>query len=121
MSSFGSTTEDIDGVPKALDRGPPEEDWKTAAELRGAMQDVSKAKLTMGEIATVKGLQEEMAMVKHQMDQLMENNNRLVSLISTLQAQFQQFQTQRAIELQSWLAKNGGSTTPEDLAGGINS
>lgn len=117
MSTFGSTTEDIDGVPMEIDRGPPEEDWKTPAELRGAMQDVAKAKLTMGEVATVKGLQEEMAMVKHQMHELQEANNRLVNKLSTLEGQFAQFQKQRAIELQSWLA-NGGSTTPEDMIGG---
>ena len=119
MSTFGSTTEDIDGVPKG-DRGPAHEDWKSEAELRGAMQDVAKAKLTMGEIATVKGLQQEMALVKHQMSELMEANNRLVNMITTLQNQFQQFQQQRAIELQSWLAK-GGSTTPEDMTDGAKS
>lgn len=118
MSTFGSTTEDIDGVP--IDRGPPEEMAMTEAELRGAMQNINKAKLTMGEIATVKGLQEEIKFMKHQMDELLENNNRLVNLISTLQGQFQQFQQQRAIELQSWLA-NGGSTTPEDMNGGSKS
>lgn len=117
MSSFGSTTEDIDGVPLDIERGPVEEDWKTAAELRGAMQDVAKAKATMGELATVNGLQAEMKMLKFQMDDLMENNNRLVNLISTLQGRFDQYQKQRAIELQSWLA-TGGSTTPEDMTDG---
>lgn len=117
MTTFGSTEEDIDGVPMDLERGPPHEDWKSAAELRGAMQDVAKAKLSIGEVATVKGLQQEMAMVKHQMDELMEANNRLVNMVSTLQNRFQQYETQRAIELQSWLAK-GGSTTPEDMIGG---
>jgi hypothetical protein len=112
MTGFGSTTEDQDGVPKGIDRGPPEEDWKTPAELRGAMQDVAQAKLTMGELATVKGIQAEMKMMKQQMDDLMENNNRLVGLISTLQGQFQQYEKQRAIELTSWIAGRG--TTPED-------
>lgn len=117
MSTFGSTTEDIDGVPMDIDRGPPEEDWKSPAELRGAMRDIASAKATMGEIATIKGLQEEMKMLKFQMDELMENNNRLVNLISTLQGRFDQYQQQRAIELQSWLA-NGGPTTPEDVMDG---
>lgn len=113
MSSFGSTTEDIDGVPMDIDRGPPGEDWKSVAELRGTMQDIANAKISIGERATVKGIQTEMQVMKSQMDDLMENNNRLVSLISTLQARFDQYEKQRAIELQSWLA-NGGSTTPED-------
>ena len=76
MTTFGSTTEDIDGVP--IDRGPPEEDRKTEAELRGAMRDIASAKASMGEIATVKGIQEQMAFMQEQMDKLMEQNNRLV-------------------------------------------
>ena len=55
MSTFGSTTEDADGVPigkgDGIDRGPPSEDRRTEAELRGAMRDISKAKMTKGEVA----------------------------------------------------------------------
>lgn len=115
MSTFGSTTEDIDGVP--VDRGPPEEKRMTEAELRGAMKSVAKAKATMGEIATIKGLMEEMAILKDLVANMTEQHNRLIGMVSTMRNQFTQFEKQRAIELQSWLA-NGGSTTPEDMLDG---
>lgn len=120
MSTFGSTTEDIDGVPLDIDRGPPDEDWKTPAELRGAMQDVAKAKMTIGEVATVRGLMEEMKVLRSLVDDVCEQNNRLIGLYQTLQGEFDQYKKQRAIELQSWLA-NGGSTTPEDVMDGPES
>ena len=114
MTGFGSTTEDQDGVPKDIDRGPPEEDWKTPAELRGAMQDVAKAKLTMGEIATVRGIEARMKVLETMVDDMSDQHNRIIGMIQTLTGRFDQYQKQRAIELNSWLAKNGGSTTPED-------
>lgn len=113
MSTFGSTTEN-EGVP--IDRGPPEEMRMTENELRGAMKDVAKAKMTMGEQATVKGLMAEMKVLRSLVDDVCEQNNRLIGLYQTLQGEFEQYRKQRAIELQSWLA-NGGSTTPEDLDG----
>jgi hypothetical protein len=116
MSTFGSTTEDLDGVPKDYDRGPPEEDRKTEAELRGAMQDINKAKLSMGEIATVQGIAAEMKVLRSLVDDISEQNNKLVALYSTMRGEFDQYKQQRVIELQSWLA-NGGSTTPEDIDG----
>ena len=111
---FGSTTEDHDGVPKTIDRGPPEEDRKTEAELRGTMQDISKAKMSMGEIATLKGIQEEMAVHKTMMDDMLIQHNKVLGMIQTLRGEFDQFKQQWNIERQSWLAKRGGSTTPED-------
>lgn len=113
MSTFGSTTEDLDGVPKKIDRGPPEEDRRTEAELRGAMQDVHKAKLTMGELATVQGISEENKMLRSMMDDLCAQNERLIGMFQTLKNELDDFRKQWNIERQSWLAK-GGSTTPED-------
>lgn len=113
---IGSTTEDIDGVPKDYDRGPPEENRMTEAELRGTMKDISKAKATMGEIATIQGISEEMKVLRALVDDCMEQNNKVIGLIGTLRAEFEQYRKQRAIELQSWLA-NGGSTTLEDIDG----
>lgn len=109
--SIGSTTEDIDGVP--IDRGPPEEMRMTEAELRGAMQDISKAKMTMGEQATLLGAMEEMKVLRNLVDQVCEQNNALVGMIGTLRGELEQFKQQWNIERMSWLAK-GGSTTPED-------
>jgi len=114
MTTFGSTTEDHDGVP--INRGPPEEDRKTEAELRGQMKDIAKAKATMGELATFESMREEMAVLKSLVDDAMEQNNKLVALYSTMRGEFDQYKQQRVIELQSWLA-NGGSTTPEDNDG----
>ena len=113
---IGSTTEDHDGVPKDIDRGPPEEDRLTPAELRGQMRDIAAAKSSMGELATFKGLQAEMKVLRNLVDDAMEQNNKLVGLYSTLRAEFDQYRKQRAVELQSWLA-SGGSTTPEDVDG----
>lgn len=116
MSTFGSTTEDADGVPIGkgdIDRGPPEEDRRTEAELRGAMQDISKAKLTMGEVATVQGIHEENLVLKAMMDDLTEQHNKMIGMIGTMRNELEQFKSQWNIERQSWLA-TGGSTTPED-------
>jgi hypothetical protein len=112
MSTFGSTTEDIDGVP--IDRGPPEEMRMTEAELRGAMQDVAKAKKTMGELSTVEGIAAENKMMRSMMDDLCEQNNRLLGLYQTVRNELDTFTKQWNIERQSWIARNGGSTTPED-------
>lgn len=114
MTTFGSTTEDQDGVP--INRGPPEEDRKTEAELRGQMQDIAKAKASMGELASFESMRTEMAVLKSLVDDAMEQNNKLVALYSTMRGEFDQYKQQRVIELQSWLA-NGGSTTPEDNDG----
>ena len=108
--SFGSTSEDVDGVPK--DRGPPEEDRKTEAELRGQMRDIAKARATMGELATVRGVAEQIKVLQSMVDDMAGQHNKVISLYSTLRAEFDQFKAQRAIELNSWIA--GGSTTPED-------
>lgn len=78
------------------------------------MQDISKAKLSMGEIATVRGIAEEMKVLKSMVDDMTAQHNRVIGMIGTLRNEFTQYQQQRAIELQSWIAKNGGSTTPED-------
>lgn len=112
MSSFGSTTEDLDGAP--IDRGPPEEDRRTMAELRGAMRDIASAQKSLGKTATVKGLATEVEVIKQQLEMTHEQMRRVIGLYGTLQEQFRQFQAQRVIELQSWIGKNGGSTTPED-------
>ena len=114
MSTFGSTTEDHDGVPReAIDRGPAEEMRMTEAELRGTMRDIHKAKLSVGEIATVKGLMAEMKVLRDMVDTLTEQHNRTIGLYQNLKAELAQFRQQWNIERQSWLAK-GGSTTPED-------
>jgi hypothetical protein len=111
MSTFGSTTEDQDGVP--IDRGPPEEMRMTEAELRGAMRDIHKAKSTMGELATIEGISAENKMLRSMMDDLSEQNDRIIGLYTTLKAELATFRAQWNIERQSWLA-SGGSTTPED-------
>lgn len=115
MTTFGSTTEDIDGVP--IDRGPPEENRMTEAELRNSMRTIASAKATMGELATIEGLKAEMVVLREMVDTMTEQHNKMIGLVQTMQSQFTQFQQQRAIELQSWLA-TGGSTTPEDVLDG---
>lgn len=110
---IGSTTEDHDGVPKDIDRGPPSEDRRTPAELRGDMKMIADAKKSMGEIATIKGLMQEMKLLRAMLDDALEQHNKLINLYATMRGEFDQYKQQRATELQSWLA-TGGSTTPED-------
>ncbi len=89
-------------------------DLKTLDELRGAMKDMHKAKLSLNEKATVEGVLTQIDVLRQQMEMQAEQMNRLIGMYTTLRDQFDQFQKQRVIELQSWLA-TGGSTTPEDM------
>jgi hypothetical protein len=122
MTTFGSTTEDADGVPigqgdphkvTPIDRGPPEEMRMTEAELRGDMRLIADAKKSMGELATIEGVTAEMKMLRSMMDDLCEQNERLIGMYQTLKGELDSFKQQWNIERQSWL-RNGGSTTPED-------
>ena len=123
MSTFGSTTEDIDGVPKGegdphdkkpIDRGPPEEMRMTEAELRGDMRAIADARHSMGEVATIQGIHEENVVLKSMLDDLTQQHEHLINLYQTLRGELDQFRQQWNIERQSWIAKRGGSTTPED-------
>jgi len=89
-------------------------DLKTLDEMRGAMKDLHKAKLSLNEKATVEGVMVQIDVLRQQMEMQGEQMNRLIGMYTTLKNQFDQYQAQRVIELQSWLA-NGGSTTPEDM------
>jgi hypothetical protein len=91
-------------------------DLKTLDELRGAMKDLHKAKLSLNEKATVEGCMVELDVMKQRFEMQGEQINRLIGMYSTLRGEFDQYQKQRVIELQSWLA-TGGSTTPEDADG----
>ncbi len=95
-----------------------DEDLKTLDELRGVMKDIDKAKLSMGEKATVQGVATEIEVLKQQLEMTHEQMRRLIGMYSNLTNEFQQFKTQRVTELQSWVA--GGSTTPEDCDGVID-
>ena len=48
------------------------------------------------------------------MDDLTEQHNKMIGMIGTMRNELEQFKSQWNIERQSWLAKRGGSTTPED-------
>ena len=78
------------------------------------MKDIHKAKLSLNEKATVQGCMVELDVMKQRFVLQGEQINRLIGMYATLRNEFDQFQKQRVIELQSWLA-NGGSTTPEDM------
>jgi hypothetical protein len=93
-----------------------DEDLKTLDEMRGAMKDLDKARLSLNEKATVQGVMVELDVMKQRFEMQGEQINRLIGMYATLRGEFDQFQRQRVIELQSWLAK-GGSTTPEDIDG----
>jgi hypothetical protein len=85
----------------------PDEDLKT----------LHKAKLSLNEKATVQGVMTELDVMKQRFEMQGQQINRLIGMYATLRGEFDQFQRQRVIELQSWLA-NGGSTTPEDNTDG---
>lgn len=88
-------------------------DLKSLDELRGAMKDLHKAKLSLNEKATVEGVATEIQVLKQQLEMTHEQLRRLIGMYATLQNRFDTFETQRHIELQSWVAN--GSTSPEDM------
>lgn len=87
-------------------------DLKSMDEMRGAMKDLHKAKLSLNERATVEGVQTEITILKQQLEMTHEQMRRLIGMYATLRSEFDQIKQQRIIELNSWVA--GGSTTPED-------
>jgi len=89
-----------------------DEDVKTLDELRGVMKDIDKAKLSMGEKATVQGVATEIEVMKQQNQMTHEQMRRLIGMYQTLAAEFKQFKEQRIKELN--FRVGGGSTTPED-------
>ena len=92
-----------------------DEDLRTPEQLRGDMKRIADAALTNSERASVQGVVTEMEVLKLRMAELGEQIQATFNLIITIQGQFQQFQQQRVIELQS---RGGGSTTPEDTEDG---
>lgn len=90
-------------------------DLKTVEELRGAMKDLHKAKLSLNEKATVEGCMTEMDVMRQKMEMLHEQMRRLIGMYKTISDEFTQFRNQRIKELN--VRVNGGSTTPEDLDG----
>lgn len=93
-------------------------DLKTLDELRGAMKDMHKAKLSLNQKATVEGCLVEVAVVKQQLEMTHEQIRRLIGMYQTLASEFEQYRQQRIKELN--VRVNGGSTTPEDYSGDIN-
>lgn len=88
-------------------------DLKSPDELRGAMKDIIKAKMSLTEKATVEGVMTEIQVLKQQLEMTHEQMRSLIAIYGTLKAQFDQFQAQRLLELN--VRVNGGSTTPEDM------
>ena len=93
-------------------------DLKTVEELRGAWQDMHKAKLSLNQKATVEGCLAEVAVVKQQIAMTGEQLRRLIGMYQTLANEFQQYREQRVKELNVRI--NGGSTTPEDCDGPVD-
>lgn len=90
-----------------------DEDLKSPDELRGAMKQIADAKKTMGQLATIQGVQTEIQVLKQQLEMTHEQMRSLIAIYQTLRDQFDQFQAQRLLELN--VRVNGGSTTPEDM------
>lgn len=86
MSTFGSTENDEDPIPK--------EEFEALLKSR--------------EKATVQGVLLEMDILKQKMENCYEKLDRMTKLYMTLDQAFRQFQQQRAIELQA--AVNFGPT-----------
>ena len=72
-----------------------DEDLKSLDEMRGAMKEMEKAKLSLNERATVEGVQTEISVLKQQMETTHEQMRRLIGMYSTLRNEFDQFQQQR--------------------------
>lgn len=94
-------------------------DLKTVEELRGALKDLHKAKLSLNERAVVDACMTEISVMKQQFKLQGEQMNRLIGMYGTLRDAFDQFKRQRVIELRAQVA--GGSTTPEDMEDGSHS
>ena len=90
-----------------------DEDLKSPDELRGAMKQIASAKKSIGELATIQGMQTEIQVLKQQLEMTHEQMRSLINLYQTLRDQFDQYQAQRLLELN--VKVNGGSTTPEDM------
>jgi len=108
MSNLGATT---GKEPDHIE----DEDLLSLEEMRGTMQDIKAAALTNSEKATVRGVLNEMEVLKDMMAKQDEQNNRLVNLYSTLRGEFDAFKVNYAASLNLKVA--GGSTTPEDWNG----
>jgi len=89
-------------------------DLMSPDELRGAMRDIHKAKLSLNQKATVEGCLTEISVIKQQIEMTHEQMRRLIGMYQTLIGEFDEFRRQRVIELQG---RGGGSTTPEDMNG----
>jgi hypothetical protein len=113
MGSIGATTGDKPDYVQ-------DEDLKSADELRAGMEKLETARLSLNEKATVNGVRADQQILRQQLEMTHEQLRRVIGMYQTLRLEFDQFQAQRVIELQSWLA-TGGSTTPEDMADGSNS
>jgi hypothetical protein len=85
-------------------------------DMRGAYKDMHKAKLSLNEKATVEGLIKVVEVLKQQIEMQAEQMNRLIGMYATMSGEFEQYRAQRVVELQSWIARGGG-TTPEDYDG----
>lgn len=108
MSNIGATT---GKEPDYIE----DEDLLSLDEMRGTMKEITAAALTNSEKATVRGVMNEMQVLKEMMALQDEQNNRLVNLYSTLRNEFDVFKANYAASLNLKVA--GGSTTPEDFEG----
>lgn len=106
MSGIGATT---GKEPDAYQ----DEDLKSLDELRGALKDLHKARLSLNEKATVEGCMTEIQVMKQQLEMTHEQLRRLIGMYGTLQNEFNAFKSQRIAELN--VRVNTGSTSPEDM------
>lgn len=89
-----------------------DEDLRTPDQLRGDMREINKAKMSLGEKATLEGVRKELSVVKQQLEMTHEQMKRLIGMYQTLTLEFDQFKQQRIAELN--MKVNHGSTSPED-------
>ena len=92
-----------------------DEDLRTPDQLRGDMNAIREARLSLREKATVEGVATEIEVLKQQMEMTHEQMRRLIGMYSTLKSEFEVYQQQRIKELN--VRVNGGSTTAEDIDG----
>ena len=93
-------------------------DLKSPEELRGEMELIHKARLSLREKGTVAGVQAEIEILKQQLEMTHEQLRSLIGIYATLQNEFTQFKEQRVRELNVRIG--GGSTSPEDIDGNNN-
>lgn len=89
-----------------------DEDPRTPEQLRGDMESIRQARLSLREKGTVAGVQTEIEVLKQQLEMTHEQMRRLIGMYTTLSDEFKQYREARVRELN--MKVNNGSTSYDE-------